>query len=169
MARQFAGVCSVRRARGEAVSRPRKHVVIEPGMTFGKLVVVEKAEPLGKQLRWICQCSCGRTTAPLETNLQRGSTRSCGQVGCIQYRPRKPCPIEQCSRRPGDRSGALVIVQRDPRHQRTQWICRCDCGVLLSMLAVDFRGARSCGDASKHRTARRTPVEIVNETLLEAR
>ena len=51
------------------------------GKVFGRLVVVELAEPSPAGLRqWLCQCECGNFTTVLAKNLTRTkeSTRSCG-------------------------------------------------------------------------------------------
>ena len=49
------------------------------GQRFGKLVVLSRAENIGLQPAWICQCDCGVMTHPIiGSNLRRGTTQSCG-------------------------------------------------------------------------------------------
>ena len=52
------------------------------GQRYGRLVVLEQAEPLissgRKSPRWLCKCDCGRTTIVLGINLKGGNVRSCG-------------------------------------------------------------------------------------------
>lgn len=53
------------------------------GKKFGKLTVVERAEdhltPKGKrQLKWLCQCECGKQVAVVGSSLRSGATTSCG-------------------------------------------------------------------------------------------
>lgn len=49
------------------------------GQRFGKLMVIARAENVGKQPSWICKCDCGTITHPiLGSNLKKGTTSSCG-------------------------------------------------------------------------------------------
>lgn len=49
------------------------------GQRFGKLVVLKRADNVGEQPAWICQCDCGVITHPIiGFNLKRGTTKSCG-------------------------------------------------------------------------------------------
>ena len=57
------------------------------GERYGKLVVVEEAEPIysktGKMIRrWKCKCDCGNITIVRHGDLRNGSTVSCG---CYNY------------------------------------------------------------------------------------
>lgn len=60
------------------------------GERYGKLVVVEEAEPIysktGKMIRrWKCKCDCGNITIVRHGDLRNGSTVSCG---CYNYEKR---------------------------------------------------------------------------------
>jgi hypothetical protein len=49
--------------------------MIEPGMTFGRLTVVEfVAKPKG----WLCECMCGANIHVKESFLKHGKMKSCG-------------------------------------------------------------------------------------------
>lgn len=49
------------------------------GKQFGKLTVIKRAENIGLQPAWYCQCDCGTYTKPImASNLRRGQTQSCG-------------------------------------------------------------------------------------------
>lgn len=50
------------------------------GRTFGRLVVIGKAEGVGERKRtaWLCKCSCGNTRVVVSDNLKTGNTQSCG-------------------------------------------------------------------------------------------
>ena len=70
----------------------KKSAIIEPGCRFGRLVVIEKAEPKlyinpkGQRIkrpRWLCRCDCGTEKTILQTALVSGSTQSCG---CLKGR-----------------------------------------------------------------------------------
>lgn len=50
------------------------------GESFGKLLVLEKAENIGKNTRWLCLCECGKKKTILTYNLLSGRSKSCGCV-----------------------------------------------------------------------------------------
>lgn len=54
------------------------------GMTFGKLVVVSKAENIGKNTAWLCRCDCGVERPMLTYNLLAKKSQSCGCVRGIK-------------------------------------------------------------------------------------
>lgn len=56
------------------------------GQTFGRLKVLERCEDKifinnRVSVQWLCQCTCGRTTKVLSSNLITGNTQSCGLCG----------------------------------------------------------------------------------------
>lgn len=49
------------------------------GKVFGRLTVLEpQPGKAGKELRWLCQCVCGKQTVVRSYCLRKGSTKSCG-------------------------------------------------------------------------------------------
>ncbi len=52
------------------------------GEKFGRLTVINRVEN-GKngQVRWLCNCKCGKTAVVCSNSLRSGGTRSCG---CLQ-------------------------------------------------------------------------------------
>ena len=48
------------------------------GQRFGRLVVVERAENVGKNAAWICKCDCGKQVVSAGFDLVRGKAKSCG-------------------------------------------------------------------------------------------
>lgn len=48
------------------------------GERFGRLLVIDEAEPLSGKTRWLCKCDCGKTTIVHATSLVTGTTTSCG-------------------------------------------------------------------------------------------
>ena len=49
------------------------------GKTFGKLTVIERAQPnKQKRTRWHCECECGNAVVVSDWNLVSGLTKSCG-------------------------------------------------------------------------------------------
>lgn len=51
------------------------------GQRFGRLVVQERAENMGKSVYWRCLCDCGSTKDIPGRSLREGTSRSCG---CLQ-------------------------------------------------------------------------------------
>lgn len=49
------------------------------GLYFGKLLVIERGENIGKHTAWRCQCLCGNTKIVQANHLIEGSTTSCGR------------------------------------------------------------------------------------------
>lgn len=45
---------------------------------FGRLTVVDRAEPMGGKSAWLCQCDCGAIRTIRQASLLSGNTRSCG-------------------------------------------------------------------------------------------
>lgn len=48
------------------------------GQKFGRLTVISRAENRGERAAWNCLCECGNKVVVRGTNLQRGTTKSCG-------------------------------------------------------------------------------------------
>lgn len=48
------------------------------GQRFGRLLVISKATPKGRNTRWICQCDCGKEVIATRDKLLKGATKSCG-------------------------------------------------------------------------------------------
>ena len=55
------------------------HLIDLTGKTFGRLVVIERAENSKfRKARWKCQCSCGNIAIVCSDNLRKGLAKSCG-------------------------------------------------------------------------------------------
>ena len=48
------------------------------GQRFGRLVVLRRAENIGRQTAWLCKCDCGNEKTVPMWNLRSGQTISCG-------------------------------------------------------------------------------------------
>ncbi len=114
------------------------------GKTFGQLTVLEElsARSTDRKVRWLCGCTCGKTTVAIGKDLTGGNKVSCG---C--YR------LNQLSRKltkdlTGKRFHKLVVLGQEKR-MPVKWLCRCDCGnstsVLTGNLRNDGTGTKSCG------------------------
>lgn len=51
---------------------------VKVGDRFGRLLVVEKASNVGRNVAWRCVCDCGNEKIVRGVNLVRHATRSCG-------------------------------------------------------------------------------------------
>ena len=56
------------------------HLIDLIGQRFGRLVVIEKAEPRRgtTNARWLCRCDCGNVVSVCSTTLRKGESTSCG-------------------------------------------------------------------------------------------
>ena len=99
------------------------------GQKFGKLLVVEKADPYispkGKYVTmWMCRCDCGNKTVVNTQKLRSGHTTSCG---CAKHdnKGRGKDLI-------GQKFGRLTVIGKVPKEKRKNpqyaWMCKCDCG-----------------------------------------
>jgi hypothetical protein len=93
---------------------------------FGRLTVFQRD---GR--KWLCRCSCGKTTRVWRHHLYSGNTSSCG---CIKRTP---------DLTPGQRFGRLTVLRRDGR----KWLCRCSCGNVTHLWKgrLTSGNTRSCG------------------------
>ena len=116
----------------------------ETGKRYGRLEVVALAERLNGKVAWFCRCDCGNTTIVRGVSLRKGDTTSCG---CFQ---REVCGKALIIDEVGHRYGRLTVVALDPvsiSGQPRKWLCRCDCGVEVSVLSTSLRtgNTTSCG------------------------
>lgn len=58
-----------------------RRIDLEPGQRYGRLVTFEPAEPIGRALRWLCQCDCGNKRICRINDLRNRGVRSCGCLG----------------------------------------------------------------------------------------
>lgn len=112
------------------------------GMTVGKLTVVSQC---GKthdgKTRWLCDCACGRSVVVTGKDLRSGHTKSCG---CLKLGPRENSVVHA-----GEVYGRWTVLERasnDGPH-KTQWLCRCSCGIQRVVLTSSLRSGKSqsCG------------------------
>lgn len=108
------------------------------GKKFGKLTVLEKAEPHYtksgvSKVFWKCVCDCGCVTDISAVSLSSGQTLSCG---CAN--------IEDLS---GKRFDRLSVVTYVGDLKDNLWRCRCDCGNVVDIKGnILKRGLKkSCG------------------------
>ena len=116
-------------------------VVDVAGKRFGKLVVLEQAgfNSRGQSI-WLCRCDCGTDKVIVGTSLIKiGGTKSCG---CLIGQYKRVLPSARLIDLTGQRFGTLTVVSRDISKKTVAWLCRCDCGVELSVPTVSLRYGR---------------------------
>lgn len=103
------------------MSKPKKNLI---GLRFGKLVVLEEAEPYRdssgkiKSARWLCICDCGNKTIAYPGSLIQGEKLSCG---CLVNEKR----INLIGKNFGN---LVVIKEAKKKDNHRRWICKCGCG-----------------------------------------
>lgn len=102
------------------------------GNRYGRLVVLEKAEPdKHSHTRWLCQCDCGNQKIIDGGSLKKGLTKSCG---CLKKELLKQYNDSNVVNEVGNVYGYLTVIRRaddseiTPKDGRAQWVCRCKCG-----------------------------------------
>lgn len=132
------------------------------GQQFGRLTVIERTENKGSATRWICKCECGRFVTVYASNLKRGLTTSCG------------CGRHKIKDITGKRFGRLVVLRKDDAKTlagKVYWLCRCDCGMVVSVLSASLTtgATKSCGCLQKEaaaKTGERTATHRKTKTRL---
>jgi hypothetical protein len=128
---------------------PHNPIPITPGMRFGRLTVISKAESGRQGQHWKCRCDCGKITHPLASGLRRGTTQSCG---CWRRERVTKDMI-------GKKFGRLIVIGRaesDPRGS-SRWKCRCDCGNITQTHGASLQQGltQSCGCLHREQLAAR--------------
>ena len=120
------------------------------GKRFGRLVVVrEDSQRTNRgQVKWICQCDCGNIVSVRGGDLRNGHTQSCGCIYKGKERGKKDLV--------GQRFGRLTVIQEDSerdKYGRMKWICRCDCGNVVSVAGRSLQSGntKSCGCLNRER------------------
>ena len=87
------------------------------GQRFGRLTVLRKAvSRKGKQIRWLCQCDCGKISIVEGSSLRRKFTKSCGclisETASKVYKE-----IAKNNRKHGKEPYRLYVIWRNLRHR----------------------------------------------------
>ena len=122
------------------------------GQKFGRLTAIQQTRDSKNRLCWHCICDCGNECNILTGLLTTGHTKSCG---CLQKDITKTINYNKLIDLKGKKFGQLTVIKRDDNyidshgHQKTKWICKCDCGNLCSVSGADLRNgmSKSCGCA----------------------
>lgn len=110
------------------------------GQEFGRLTVLSRFEGPGKA-RWLCQCSCGKTTVVPSDPLVKNATKSCG---CYRAQHSRESKLIDLS---GQTFGRLAVASLVPDRRPPHWHCLCACGRETVVEASKLKGGHttSCG------------------------
>ena len=98
----------------------------EIGNKYGELIVIDRGQDYirpsgGKEIRWVCKCSCGNEILVFGYKLRNRKLATCGHCNNIHV---------------GDKFGHLTVISESERsyYPNTKkqasvrkWICACDC------------------------------------------
>ena len=134
----------LRKGKKCPICKKNKHQLEEIGKRYGQLTVIE-FDSISNDRRyvWRCKCDCGNIITARVTSLHNGTTIQCPE--CAKQN-RKSQMIDET----GNKYGRLTVIQRDfskPNSKKNAyWLCKCDCGNIVSVLGVKLRlGQISCG------------------------
>lgn len=130
----------------------KKHKLIRPkaksliGHRFGRLIVIgtsDKLDVYGVPMVK-CKCDCGNIIETSRTYLRNGHKKSCG---CFQIQSRHDTHFIDLTGKKFDR---LTVLGVDPTYKKSgkyKWICRCDCGNIVSVFGNNLgrKNTMSCG------------------------
>lgn len=112
------------------------------GQKFNRLVVIKDdgTRSTKGEIKWLCQCDCGKFYHALGHRLKRGLTKSCG---CLNSEKRR----ERFKDLTGTETEHFKIISRfHSANQRVYWKCVCNhCGNELVLSNNDIRNYTSCG------------------------
>lgn len=106
---------------------------------YGKLVVMSHARK--NNVKWAtCKCDCGNIITVRAADLQKGTTLSCG---CY----RKECQAARTKDLTNQVFGRLTAKEHFVHKEKSWWVCTCQCGKAVSVLANSLLNGhtRSCG------------------------
>lgn len=109
----------------------------ETGHTYGEWTVIKRAGG-DVNARWLCQCSCGRTSIISGTTLRTGMSRSCGKCGRNQGYV-------------GMQIGHWTILEDTPlkRGNSLYYHAACKCGRERYMRITDMKRNGYCADCKR--------------------
>lgn len=102
---------------------------------------------------WLCLCRCGATAQVGGGNLNTGHTKSCGCLATEKATRRIQAVSGRCRtvNLKGKQYGRLTVVKSAGytpiKPHRALWVCRCSCGIEITVLAQSLRSGhtKSCG------------------------
>lgn len=130
--------------------KPRDFSIEQIGQLKPLYIDETKPRGQGKNIYWVCRCSCGNlisvSTCNLNSGLKANRNMSCGK--CHANR-------EDLT---GNVYGKLTVIGPDTNHKatkengwKTKWLCECECGNITSVFRDNLirLHTTSCGCASR--------------------
>lgn len=131
------------------------------GRQFGRLLAIYPIRRgAGKETKWGCRCSCGKTVEILRSSLTFGRTKSCGCLNSEKAREH----MSQIGKAnlidlSGKKFGRWTVLRRAPRKDKTgiYWFCECACGTLRVVNGASLKNgcSKSCGCLRNERVRER--------------
>lgn len=128
------------------------------GETYGNLHAIRR---LTRGL-WLCKCDCGAyCSVPAEL---WGIVKTCGcsvrKPKFVNVREYTECKNPAFVNPTGNKFGDLTVIGRDRSAGQSKWMCKCDCGNIVSVSRMDLVAGRvtSCGACDKFRQTNDTSV-----------
>jgi len=124
------------------------------GKEFGELLVLSPAEKRNdKYTRWICQCSCGKSTEVRTDYLTNGHTTSCGHIKDKYFYKLNLI---------GQKFGKLTVIESIPPNSQR---CLCDCGNIIIVNTANLinKNTQSCGCYQKERASETNLKSLIGE------
>lgn len=117
-----------------------KNSKIQVGDTIGEWEVVRRGESRNSHRLWLCKCSCGKESWIESTELNSGSTKSCGH-GKFKIK------TEIYS---GDKINEWTVIEEKRNSENGKslgFLCRCSCGTerIISPSKLKLNPSFSCG------------------------
>lgn len=149
------------------------------GKVFGQLTVLSFSHTTTNGAYWLCRCTCGTEKVVPSKLLKNGRAVSCGCKKAQIVRSTIERSIER--RREmfgtidlvGKRFGSLTVLERVSCKHHNMWLCRCDCGKVVTKSSSNLANANpSCGckqgvrrrlDLTGQRFGRLVAIEIDDE------
>lgn len=145
--------CRKKEVAIENIKGQRKKTIPMIGKRFGRLLVLDQAENIGKLLAYRCRCDCGNEIIVRGESLRRNNTKSCGCLAKEVQRETGRCSKGRVSANAvdltGERFGRLFVLERADKTAKSQqrWRCLCDCGKETFATTGHLRSghSKSCG------------------------
>lgn len=150
---------------------PKK--IDEIGNIYGRLTVIKEATIEERGILtggayWWCKCECGNIKMINGHSLRSGKTTSCG---CLNKEIVSIVAKKNIHDIANNRYGRLLVIKRDfdTNKKDTKWICKCDCGNIVSVLANSLTQGKttSCGCVQREVASNSLSITASNNFINE--
>lgn len=136
------------------------NVIDMTGKEFGELIVIERDFSKKGRAFWFCKCSCGKIISVMGKNLRSGNTKSCGHLIGKNLK-------ENALNLIGEKFGRLEVIQRDEERVGVFWLCKCDCGKIVSVKGTNLKNGntKSCGCLNIEKISERRLIDLTGQVF----